>query len=82
LTTKSKSTSTDWTGDSNTLKVICELTNTESELCNNQPMLDMIKGIAEEHGLDWRVMLAISYKESHIGTRFVPTMECKNSNNW
>ena len=52
-----------------------------SPLCNNYDLLDRIKAISKEEWVSYRLMLGITYAESHIGTNFKP-QHCSTTNNW
>lgn len=63
---------------------VCKLWNKNwiSPLCNNRDMYRYIDLISQEHWLDMKVLIGITYAESHIGTNFAPSQTCSRMNNW
>ena len=67
--------------DSWVMNKICEL-SPNSPMCWNYTMLNKLKEIADNRGVDYKLLLGIMRAESKLGTARAPTEDCKGSNNW
>lgn len=63
----------------NVMWVICEKAP-NSPMCNNYWMLESLKKIASERGVDYKLLLGIMYAESHIWSNF-NAEQCRATNN-
>ena len=63
------------------MRLICEKAP-KSPLCFDFDLLDKIKVIAYDRDIDWKLLIWITYAESHIGMNFAPHYWCEKSNNW
>ena len=52
-----------------------------SPLANNRELYKSLKDISIDRGVEFGLMVWISYRESHIGTNFAPGQYCSKSNN-
>lgn len=59
---------------------ICELSK-DSPMCGDYVMLVKLKNIADERGVDYKLLLGIMYAESHIWAYFNQE-NCRQTNNW
>ena len=63
------------------MKLVCEKAP-KSPLCMNFQLLDNIKIIWFDKWVNYKLLLWISYAESHLWMAFAPHFWCEKSNNW
>lgn len=68
------------TVDGKVMDKICEL-SPNSPMCNDYVMLNKLMWIADERGVDYKLLLWIMYAESHIWANFNQE-NCRQTNNW